>query len=166
VSWVAVAATLKVQFAKTITLSLSIADGLEKIADYIIAPTLVHVVPKEYSKWIPIMIGWTCKSIGMTIAWYIQRVISAFTSAIRGGLMAARALIKFMYRRGIRLGGFIAENDEDTYIDEVLGFTLAGLGFYFQYKLGFHVPFPLNLVLLPFEVAESWIQWTITSSSD
>ena len=74
-----------------------------------------------------------------------------------------RALLKFCARRGWTLGGLITENDEDSYIDEVLGFALAGLGFYLQFEMGFHMPFPLNLVFFPFEMAEAYIKWTITS---
>lgn len=99
----------------------------------------------------------------MTVAWYIQRVISAATSSVRGGLMTSRALCNYAYKRGYRLGGFLKEDDEDTYIDEVAGFILAAIGFYVQYMFGFYMPFPFNLVFWPFEVAESYIQWTITS---
>ena len=162
-SWIAVVATLKVQFARTIALALSIADLLQKPCDWLVAPAAFVVVPTDYHKWVPVVLGWICKSAAMSIAWYIQRIISALTSAIRGGLMCTRALVKFAYRRGWKLGGLICEDDEDTYIDEVAGFLLAFLGFYFQWYLGFYVPFPLNLILFPFEMAESYIQWTITS---
>lgn len=77
--------------------------------------------------------------------------------------MTTRALCAFAYKRGYRLGGLLKENDEDTYADEVSGFILAAFGFYVQYMFCFHMPFPLNLVFWPFEVAESYIQWTITS---
>jgi len=51
----------------------------------------------------------------------------------------------------------IPENDEDTYLDEILGWSLAAIGFYFQYTLGFSVPFPLNIVLFPLQITESMI---------
>jgi len=163
-SWIAVVASLKIQFARTITLALSIADMLQRPVDWIIAPSLIVIVPAEYRKWIPVILGWVTKSIAMSIAWYIQRVISAATSAVRGGLMAARALMKFCYRRGWNFGGLLPKDDEDTYIDEIAGFTLAALGFYIQFNFGFHMPFPLNWVFWPFEIMEYYIQWTITSN--
>ena len=129
-SWIAVVASLKIQFARTITLALSIAEMLQRPVDWIIAPALLVIVPAEYRKWIPVILGWCCKSLAMSIAWYIQRVISAATSAVRGGLMCSRGVMKLCYRRGWRLGGMLPENDEDTYLDEVAGFMIAGLGFY------------------------------------
>ena len=51
-------------------------------------------------------------------------MISAFHSAIRGGLMTARGLMRFC--RVNTESGFA------SYLDEALGFTLAAAGFYFQ----------------------------------
>jgi len=180
-SWMAVVCTLKVQFARTITLALSIADFLNKPAQQFLAPAIVFLLPKDYKtlekddkgkdvpnsspahKWTSVVIGWVCKSVAMSIAWYIQTIISAFTSAVRGGLMCARSLMAFMAKRGFKLFGLIKENDEDTYADEIFGWMLAALGFYFQFSLGFDVPFPFNFLLFPFEIAEWYIRWTITS---
>mmetsp|Transcript_28337 Transcript_28337/g.63298 ORF Transcript_28337/g.63298 Transcript_28337/m.63298 type:complete len:350 (+) Transcript_28337:48-1097(+) len=181
-SWMAVVCTLKVQFARTITLALSIADFLNTPSQQFLVPAVVFLMPKNVKtlekdskgqdipksspaeKWSSVIVGWICKSIAMSIAWYIQTIISAFTSAVRGGLMCSRGLMAFAAKRGFRLGGLIKENDEDTYMDEVFGWMLAGLGFYFQYSMGFDVPFPFNLLLFPFEMAEWYIRWTITSA--
>ena len=38
---------------------------------------------------------------------------------------------------------------EDTYFDEMLGYTLAAAGFYTQFIWGFALPFPLNLIMFP-----------------
>jgi hypothetical protein len=165
-SWLAVVATLKIQFAQTITMALSISYYLNIPAKRFIEPAMRVVVPTDYHKWVPVTLGWACKSVAMSIAWYIQRVVSAFTSAIRGGLMCVRHLMKFANKQGITLGGFIPENDEDTYLDEVAGWSMAAIGFYFQYTLGFAVPFPLNILLAPLGILEWWIQWTITDAAD
>jgi hypothetical protein len=130
-SWLAVVATLKIQFAQTITMALSIAFYLNIPAKKFVEPAMKLVVPEDYHKWIPVTVGWACKSLGMSVAWFIQRVVSAFTSAIRGGLMCVRHLMQYAIKNGITLGGFIPVDDKDTYLDEAAGWTLAAIGFYF-----------------------------------
>jgi len=161
--WISVFAVLSLKFARTISLALTISNFLRQPIDAFIAPTLAMAFPKGYKKWIPVILGWIAKSIAMTIAWSIQRVISAFTSALEGGLIMSRTMMKVCYKRGWTLWGFIPKNHEDTSLDETLSYLFAALGFYFQYKLGFHVPFPFNFLLFPFEIAESQIQWAITN---
>ena len=73
-----------------------------------------------------------------------------------------RSLMTYAQKKGYKLGGWLPENDEDTYIDEVLGWTLAAIGFYVQFKFGFGMPFPFNLILWPFEMLEWYIQWKVT----
>jgi len=156
VAWVGVCASLKVNFARVITLAATIGDQLKKPAAYVIAPGLSRVVPVEYHKWIPTAINASCKAIAMVVAWWVQQIIAAIHSSIRGGLMCARGIINFLHERG-----FISFNDEETYLDELIGWGLAFLGFYFQYNLSFAVPFPLSLVMWPIGVVEWALRWWI-----
>jgi hypothetical protein len=107
-------------------------------------------------------VQWITKIIAMSIAWYIQSIQSAFASALTGGLMIGRSFVGFCVHRGIDLGGLIPARHQDTMIDEVLSYIFAVVGFYFQLRLGFKVPFPLNLVLWPFGTADYYIRWAIT----
>lgn len=97
------------------------------------------------------------KSIAISIAWYLQTVISAFSSALAGGLMMARALYDFGVERK-----WFSGSHEDTPVDEIASYIFAALGFYFQFSIRFDVPFPFNLLLWPLELAEWKIRWTIT----
>jgi hypothetical protein len=162
--WLSVVAVLTIQFARTIALALSISDFIRKPVDKYIAPTIAIVMPKGYKKWVPVVLGWIAKSIGMSIAWFVQRVVSAFASACKGGLIMSRAIMAICCKKGWRLGGLIKENEEDTSFDENMSYVFAALGFYFQYKLGFDMPFPFNILLWPLEVAEYYIQWSITKA--
>jgi hypothetical protein len=85
----------------------------------------------------------------MSIAWKLQSVISAFTSALTGGLIMARAIYAFCSERKIRFAGMVPNNHEETYIDEVFSYVFAACGFYFQFKIGFDMPFPFNVLLWP-----------------
>ncbi|GKY95106.1 hypothetical protein MPSEU_000474600 [Mayamaea pseudoterrestris] len=160
--WLAVAAVLSIQFARTVSLSLTIANFLEMPCQRFIAPAARLAVPKDFHKWVPVVLCWVCKWIALSLAWTIQSAISAAASALDGGLMMARALYAFCLAHRVRLGGFIPEKHEDTYIDEIFAYTFAALGFYFQFKSGFNLPFPLNLILWPFDIAEFYIRWSIT----
>jgi len=162
VTWMAVVLCLKVQFARTIALSLSISDSLRGPAKKFIQPTISALIPDDYKKWVPVVIDWTCKSIGMSIAWYVQTIISAFTSATYGGLKFARSTMKLCVKKGWTLFGLMPKNHKETFIDEVVGWTVAALGFYFQFKIGFDITFPFSLILWPLETAEWYIRWAIT----
>ena len=45
--------------------------------------------------------------------------------------------------------GMVPNKQEDTYIDEILSYVFAAGGVYFQFKIGFDMPFPFNLLLWP-----------------
>merc|ERR1712190_525631 len=164
-SWIAVIAVLKVQFARVVTLALTISEQLEKPCEKYVTPALNQVVPSEYQQWIPICCGWACKWIAITVAWWVQRVLSAASTAMRGGLMASRHVMKYCREHGLNPGGIIPENHEDTYIDEMIGWSLAGVGFLWQLTGGFSAPFPLNMILWPCSIAEGIIRWSITTSA-
>lgn len=75
---------------------------------------------------------------------------------MRGGLMLARAGYEALLKHNIRLGGLIVDDHEKTSLDEYASYVFAALGFMFQFFVGFRPPFPLNLLLWPFEIGE-WI---------
>lgn len=160
--WLSVAATLSIQFARTIALSLTIAKFGNNLADQHLQKHVLAVTPPEYHKWVPVIQGWVIKSWSMSIAWTMQTIISAATSALTGGLLAARALISILSRKGVSLNGFIPTNHEDTSKDEIMSYALAGVGFYFQFKYGFSLPFPFNFLFFPLGWAEYYIKWSIT----
>lgn len=156
--WIAVQGTLRLQFARTITLGLSIAEMLDAPALRCGLPVLAHIVPPSFHRWLPTLIRTAAKGVAVFIAWYLHVAIAAFQSALRGGLMCSRALLKWANKRGL-----IEVNEEDTNMDEVIGYGLCLLGFYTQICWGFALPFPFNIVLLPFTTVEWYIRWSVTS---
>jgi hypothetical protein len=157
-SLIGVIAVLKVNFAKTIALGASIGDELRKPAAYLLVPMVSKLVPSQYRQWIAPGINLLCKSIGITIAWFIQRIISSVHSAVRGGLLCSRQLLGYLHKKG-----YIYFNEEESYLDEILGWGLAAWGVYFQLVHLFNLPFPLNLILLPLNVVENYFLWIISS---
>jgi hypothetical protein len=169
-TWLGVSAVLEREYARVISLSLTLAQGVETVARVVLQPPLNLVVPTDYQKWIPAVIGWVSKGVAMNVAWRIQRVLTASTSAIAGGMMFARALMGMLNKRGVRVLGDVNElgPDETTLFEELVGFSVASLGFYTQMEcqaknnFSFEVKFPFILVTWPFDLAERWIQWYIT----
>ncbi|GAX15175.1 hypothetical protein FisN_12Lh122 [Fistulifera solaris] len=164
-TWMGVSSVLQREYARVITLSLTMADYIERVAVFLLAPPAYLCVPDEYHRWVPVVIGWGCKALSINIAWRLQRVMTAATSAITGGLLFARAISRMIWRRKSSHEG---SSHASTVFDEIIGFIVAGLGFYTQFEsqwrsgFSFRVPFPISLVTWPFDLAENWIQWQIT----
>ena len=89
----------------------------------------------------------------------MQRVISAFHSAIRGGLLFSRNILKYLSAMN-----YVHIDHDKTYLDELVGYGLAAIGLWFQLSLGFQVPFPLNLLLFPFTILEYLLIWVVNST--
>ena len=157
-AWLGVQAVLRIEFAKTITLGISIAEMVTPMAQRVCVPFLVHVLPDSYHHWIPLIIKASVRSLAVAVAWRVQVVVSAFHLALRGGLLCARSLLRYANARG-----YMKPTEEETYADEVLGYAIAAAGFAFQYQNSFGVPFPLNLVFLPLSVVEWYIRWSVTT---
>mmetsp|Transcript_1775 Transcript_1775/g.3966 ORF Transcript_1775/g.3966 Transcript_1775/m.3966 type:complete len:345 (+) Transcript_1775:36-1070(+) len=156
--FMAVVATLKLEFAKAITLGNAIGDTIEPTVLKFAEPVAKSAVPEPYHKWVRPTIKYSCKGFAVSIAWTIQRVISAFHSAIRGGLMCSRGVLHYLGKVGV-----LKLDDKDTYLDEIVGFVLAFLGFSVQLQWGFSLPFPFNLLLLPFSILEWLLMWSVNS---
>ena len=73
----AVLATMKIKFARTVALGMSVATTLRVAAGHYLVPILVHLLPPEHHRWIETLIDLACKFTSVTIAWFLQRTISA-----------------------------------------------------------------------------------------
>jgi len=163
--WISVLAVLMIQFARTISMALTMTDFVMKPVNRYVAPTISLATPDEYKKWVPVVLGWVVKSIAMSIAWFIQTLLSAVTSALSGGLMMADAMLHICVQKKWTFGGLITVDLDKTYLDEIAMYSFAAIGFYFQFMLKFDVPFPFNLILWPIELFEYYLRWTITTEN-
>lgn len=158
VGWLGVLAVLKIQFARTMTLGEMIGDKIYGVVSRI-EPQLLDLCDDAYDKWIPCILRWASKAVAMTLAWWIQRIISSLHSAIRGGFMCSKYLVEFLKEKNIvnleeKLGG---------YADEAVGWGVALAGLLFQFTFRFGVPFPLNLLTWPLNIVEAFIVWSVAS---
>jgi hypothetical protein len=181
-AWMSISVVLEREFARTIALSVTLSESIRPVVSFVLNKPLQLCVPVEYNKWIPILIGWSCKAIAMSMAWRIQRVLTAYTSAIAGGMMCSRAVFRMIHQHGFRRWRPRRPHDLDTtttttmanntsnfyYLDDLLGCMIASMGLYSQIGRGFRcveVPFPLNWITWPLDVIERWIQWQITKEA-
>lgn len=158
--FLAVVATLKLEFCKALTLGGSICDCILPPILKISVPLIASIpaIHPAYHKWIPIVLTYVIKYIVISCAFFLQRIVSALHSSIRGGLMIARNLLQYL--KAMKLIDF---DDKETYIDEIAGYCLAFFGFYFQLRMAFRLPFPLNVLLFPVTIAESFLTWAVSA---
>lgn len=154
---VGVVATLKFKHARTVALGVSIGNHLRRPAGLYLTPILAGLVPKEHRKWVPHIINYLCKAVAVSVAWTVSAVVSAVQCGVRGGLMFARSMLKYANKRG-----WCDIDEEETYLDEAVGWFVAVLGAGFQIWNGFGLPFPLNLILIPVRVLEGYLRWVVT----
>ncbi|CAM9702415.1 unnamed protein product [Ascophyllum nodosum] len=148
---------LKFRFAKIISLAVSIGNLMKPAASKIFGPSLAYVIPEEYHEWIAPMINVFCKFVAMTIAWWIQRFISTVQSAVRGGLLFSRSLMRF-----ISDTTFLKLDPDNSFMDEILGWTLAACGAYFQIDNNWDLPMSVSLLLWPAYFIEIFLKWSVT----
>lgn len=139
---------------------LFLFDTIERVEKFTLFQ--FNLIYAKFVSQVPVVLGWIAKSIAMSIAWTLQAMMSAFSSALEGGLIMARTLLQMCINNGITLNGLIPEKHEDSRLDEYLSYFFAASGFLFQLYIGFDVTFPFNILLFPFEIAEYYIRWTIT----
>lgn len=152
--WVGVLAILKIRFARTVTLGEAIGKQISKPASRL-QPMLEDMLPQEYKRWAPVIIRWTCKTIAISISWWIERVIAAVHSAIRGGHLFGKHLVDHLQEAGV-----LPKGPDQTNREEAIAWGIAFLGVMFQFSMGFALPFPLNILLFPIRLVESFIAWT------
>lgn len=152
----AVVATLKVKFAQSVTLGSSLGSMLHKRVDETLTPALADVLPAELKKWAPVTCRIGCNLFGVMVAWFLNRVISGFHSAIRGGHLVVTNLILLGQKHG-----YAADIEPTSSKATALAFLVAGMGFYWQLSNAFGLPFPLNVLFLPLSILEWFIEFAV-----
>ena len=158
-AFLAVVATLRLQFAQTICLGVSIGAALEAPLQKFAAPVITRGVNPHYRQWVPFGIRQFCSFVGCTIAFMVTRLIGGFYSAVKGGQMFSLALLAYLAKRG-HIGASHAE--PGVYYSAIAGVVFL-IGFYFQVATFFSLPFPLSFLLFPATVAENVLLYFVSS---
>lgn len=169
--WLTVIAVVKFQFAKTVTLCLGVAEMLTLPAVRFFGPPVAMALGPKLEQWSFALISGTMQVIAVIVACYVQAIISAFYSGLRGGTMFAQGLINLLAYYGVmdKFGNYVARDDDGKFdpnlsiVDECIGYPLAALGFAWQFTNGFVLPWPESLVLFPLTITEWFFKWQIFS---
>ena len=167
----AVLATLKLEFAATTAMAMGVADMVKKPLFKFVVPALEKVSPPPTHQWIKPAIDSAMRLAAIAIAWYIQQIISAFYSSLRGGKLFAQGffnIIASRAKKGIILCPGVIGPDFDfdnTILDDVIGWLLATQGFMFQLNSGFALPFPFDIIFLPLTALEWYLRLQISSDA-
>jgi hypothetical protein len=157
----AVIGSLRSKFLGSITLGASIGDITNEMISPYLVPALQSLWPDDYEKWIPIVLRYVCASMGMSFAWFIQRIISAFHSSFRGSFLLVSALLAYLTKYGYISP--LTKTQKKTYV--LFGMGLGVMGFGWQFMSGFTLPFPLNILLLPLTITESVLMHVVATSA-
>lgn len=174
-AYLAVIATLRLEFARTTAIALGIVEVVSPVVKRTVYEPLIALIGTGLKQWADVAIDAVLGLIAITIAWYIQMVIAMYYSALRGGQMFANALFELLNLTGYvkhlgRVPGLSLDEQgnldpADTIIDEVIGYTLAGCGMLYQVQTGFHLPFPINLLLAPVSILEAYLRVQISAAA-
>lgn len=95
-SYLSVLATLKMQFARVVALSLGLAEIVRLPATKVLAPIAVALLGRELAHWATTLVNTLINLLALSLAWYLQTVLSAFYSGLRGAKLFSEALVVFV----------------------------------------------------------------------
>lgn len=146
------------EFAKTVALGNSIGDFLVRSAKIVLKPVFRFIIPPAYHNWVKLIVAYTCKAIGVSVAWTFQFYQSLIHCAVSGSLIFSRALVSYLYENGK-----IAVDNDKTNMDEAIGWALAFASILFQATFGTSLPFPLNILLFPLRIVENSLRFSAST---
>jgi len=147
-----VLATLRSQFAKSVSLGVNVGEILSKNFSQYIVPAIGKSLPDGQKKWAKWAVEFACKGIGVFMALWLQKMVSAFHSALQGGAIVASSIFVILNEQGL----WKHELSLDEPKEEIaLQWCIAIYGWYWQVSSGFKIMLLLKPFLAPFLMAES-----------
>lgn len=140
--FIAVLATLRLRFARTISLGAAIGDQISQVYMKFAQPQLELLIDDEYHKWLGPVGNYVAKFIGVMVAFRIQVILTTVHTSVKGGRMLSKGLTALAERNGY-------SHLTDGYLDEALSGILAVMGIIIQIFMWNSVPVIVRLVLFP-----------------
>jgi len=168
-AYIAVLATLKLQFAATVAIAVGIAEMVKLPFASVLVPVLSNILGQNLKHWASTIIDTVVNIIAVVFAWQLQMIVSSFYSALRGGKLIGGSIFGL-------LNDFVIPNMpgsapswakipldvNSSYVDDIIGYIFFAIGFASQLRSWFDVPFPLDIVLLPVTAFEYFLRYEIT----
>eukprot|EP00457_Paulinella_chromatophora_P006523 gb/GEZN01006541.1/.p1 GENE.gb/GEZN01006541.1/~~gb/GEZN01006541.1/.p1 ORF type:complete len:341 (+),score=36.66 gb/GEZN01006541.1/:161-1183(+) len=153
-SSICVLATLRSKFARVVTLGATIGEVLTPFIVKLLHAPLTAVFPKEYHKWIDVVLGYLCRMVGVSVAWIFQRMVSAVHSSMRGAKMFTDAFAEFTALKGYK-------ELSVGYVDEAIATVCVLCGLSMQMSSWFSLPWLLWIPLLPVVILETFLAYLV-----
>ena len=154
-----VVCALRVKFAHAVTLGISIGDMTTGLFHRYGEKHIVNMLPDSLHKWVPMVSRYLCRTLAISLAWTLQIIIIAFHAALRGSNMFLNGIVHICVERGYIKKAMVPPKASARW--NAIVYILAAIGFMYQAKAGFSVPFPLNLVLWPISILEFTLKMLI-----
>ena len=155
-SFLTASAAVKLKFAKVIALGASVGEFLEKPAQKYLLPRLKARMDEKYHRWLPTIIEYVCRTIGVSIAFRLYRVLATVSTSIRGGEMILRNINALCAKKNMQ---FLTNGPAD----EILAMGVVATGVYAQ-LLGPQSSMLVRLLLFPLAISEQILTvWVGTS---
>jgi hypothetical protein len=156
--FLSVLATIRIKFAQYITLGCAMGDMARDSFGPKLQPLVYEALPPELKKWAPSIVRQVFATLGVIIAFFLQQVVGGFHSAVRGSQLATQNAIILAKKYG-----FLADDfDEKSQKASAAAMVLAFVGFFWQLRSGFAVPFPLNIIFFPATLLEWFLSISLT----
>mmetsp|Transcript_9917 Transcript_9917/g.11346 ORF Transcript_9917/g.11346 Transcript_9917/m.11346 type:complete len:350 (-) Transcript_9917:400-1449(-) len=140
--FIAVIATLRLQFARTISLGASLGEQIGKPYVKYAIPQIKEYTPEDFHKWLEPVGLYVWRLVGIFIAFQVQRIISTVHTGVKGARLFVEGLTELAERNGY---GYLTEG----YFDEALAVILAVMGIYLQLFAWGGLPLPVKLAFFP-----------------
>lgn len=159
-AFMGVIAVLKLKFAQIITLGLRLGDIFFEAVNPKVTPALKAQAAEEYHGWISLGVEYVVKSVAITVAFVVQRILTAMYSAMRGAEIAVGTALQLAAQKGVLNK---AATEKGSLPSNFAVGLLVVVGIYFQLAtLAGGLSFPLNILLLPLTLAESTLAYLVS----
>ena len=111
-------------YSRVLCAAIAIGDVFKKLSEALLTEPLHSVVPKEYHKWIPVGLSWATRSASMFIAYFVQKIITAAHSALRGAQLIVNNTNKILVRKGF----LSAPIEEGSFLFTGIAMVIAASG--------------------------------------
>jgi len=150
----AVVVVMRSQMAQSISMGADIGETVGKTIKHKIKP-FVEKQKGEHKAWINWGVDTACTMISVIVASMLQRLVSAFYSALKGARKLTTNGIAFAAKNKLIPEGIDIDDNEGM----VLVSVVTAIGFLWQLSSGFDIPWYLKLPLTPLIMLETMLAW-------
>jgi len=149
--------TLRFQFSKQVTIGANVGKVLQENLEIYFEDglkELLHSYHPTYAKWSNFIIVCFTRVVCITLSMMLTRIVAAYHSALKGGDILSKALMRILTEQKI-----IEDFDNATKSNIRMGLqqALAAYGFWTQFKSAFALAWWLKIPLFPFIMLESFL---------